>query len=177
MNANGESGRESRSRAQRFSGAQSRQRSDPQDRIRSLRALAFFAGPVVAAMKAPQAGEPLAPQPISIDTLRRKYAAPGEPGADAVRRRVARALASVERDPAHWEGIFFATQKAGFIPGGRINAAAGTGLATTLVNCFVQPIGDSISGREGDAPGIYPALQEAALTLRRGGGVGYDFSP
>jgi ribonucleoside-diphosphate reductase alpha chain len=123
------------------------------------------------------AGQPLAPQPISLDTLRRKYAAPGEPDADAVRRRVARALAAGEADPPHWERVFCETQRAGFIPGGRINAAAGTDLETTLVNCFVQPIGDSISGREGDIPGIYPALQEAALTLRRGGGVGYDFSP
>jgi ribonucleoside-diphosphate reductase alpha chain len=131
----------------------------------------------VVTMKAPQADEPIAPQRISVDTLRRKYAAPGEPDADAVRRRVARALAAPEPDPVHWERIFYETQRAGFIPGGRINAAAGTELATTLVNCFVQPIGDSISGREGDVPGIYPALEEAALTLRRGGGVGYDFSP
>lgn len=128
-------------------------------------------------MKAPEAGEPLALQRISLDTLRRKYAAPGEPDADAVRRRVARALAASEQDPDHWERVFYETQRAGFIPGGRINAAAGTDLETTLVNCFVQPLGDSISGREGDVPGIYPALEEAALTLRRGGGVGFDFSP
>ena len=128
-------------------------------------------------MKAPEARQPLEPQAISLDTLRRKYAAPGEFDAGAVRRRVARALAAPERDPAHWERVFYETQRAGFIPGGRINAAAGTPLETTLVNCFVQPLGDSISGRAGGVPGIYPALQESAETLRRGGGVGYDFSP
>ncbi len=116
------------------------------------------------------------PEPISIDTLRRKYAAPGETDADAVRRRVARALAAGERDPGYWERAFLGVQEAGFIPAGRINAAVGTELKATLVNCFVQPVGDSISGREDGWPGIYPALQEAAETLRRGGGVGYDFS-
>ncbi|MBS1202217.1 MAG: ribonucleotide reductase [Chromatiaceae bacterium] len=116
------------------------------------------------------------PEPISIDTLRRKYAAPGELDADAVRRRVARTLAAGERDPGHWERVFLETQEAGFIPAGRINAAAGTGLRATLINCFVQPVGDSIGGQENGCPGIYPALLQAAETLRRGGGVGYDFS-
>jgi ribonucleoside-diphosphate reductase alpha chain len=121
-------------------------------------------------------GPRLGPQPISVDTLRRKYAAAGERDLDGVRRRVARALAASEPDRERWERVFYATQRAGFIPGGRINAAAGIRLRTTLVNCFVQPLGDSIGGRDGEVPGIYPALQEAAETLRRGGGVGLDFS-
>jgi ribonucleoside-diphosphate reductase alpha chain len=87
-----------------------------------------------------------------------------------------RALAACERFQGDWENISFGAQAAGFIPAGRINAAIGTEIRATLINCFVQPVGDSISATVGERPGIYPALQQAAETLRKGGGVGYDFS-
>ncbi len=125
-----------------------------------------------------QAPSPTAEQEISRDTLLEKYAKGSEQTVTEVRRRVARALAQVERENerAQWERRFFQAQEEGFIPAGRINSAAGVALQATLINCFVQPVGDSISELVDGRPGIYTALQEAAETMRRGGGVGYDFS-
>jgi len=117
-------------------------------------------------------------QEISRDTLLEKYAKGKESSITDVRRRVARALAQAEAEDqrALWEKRFLQAQEEGFIPAGRINSAAGVQLAATLINCFVQPVGDSISETVDGRPGIYIALQEAAETMRRGGGVGYDFS-
>jgi ribonucleoside-diphosphate reductase alpha chain len=120
----------------------------------------------------------LAPQEVSLDVLREKYAKGEETSIDDVRRRVARALAALEPEQrrTELEERFLWAQEQGFVPAGRINSAAGLGLQATLINCFVQPVGDSISGSEDGLPGIYTALSEAAETMRRGGGVGYDFS-
>jgi ribonucleoside-diphosphate reductase alpha chain len=120
----------------------------------------------------------LPPQPISGEVLIEKYAKGDERSLEDVRARVARALAAHEapEQRAHWEARFLEAQRRGFVPAGRINSAAGTDLTATLINCFVQPVGDSIAQMEDDTPGIYTALTEAAETMRRGGGVGYDFS-
>jgi ribonucleoside-diphosphate reductase alpha chain len=120
----------------------------------------------------------LAPQEISGEVLVEKYAKGSETTVREVRTRVARALAQAEAPEkrAHWEGKFLEALERGFVPAGRINSAAGTSLAATLINCFVQPVGDSITEASDDRPGIYTALAEAAETMRRGGGVGYDFS-
>src|SRR5512147_2787835 len=117
-------------------------------------------------------------QEICREALIEKYAKGDEASVEQVRRRVARALAQVEAeaDRARWEKRFFQAQTDGFIPAGRINSAAGVQLQATLINCFVQPVGDSISEVVDGKPGIYTALAEAAETMRRGGGVGYDFS-
>lgn len=117
-------------------------------------------------------------QPISEEVLLEKYAKDGERSIAAVHARVARALAQVE--PAEqrkaWEERFAQALEQGFVPAGRIQSAAGTDLSATLINCFVQPVGDSIAQDDEGHPGIYTALTEAAETMRRGGGVGYDFS-
>ena len=87
-------------------------------------------------------------------------------------RRIAHAIAAVEtKDQAAWEEHFFGIlQDFKFLPGGRIQAGAGTERNVTLFNCFVMgPIEDSISG-------IFAALEEGAITMQQGGGIGYDFS-
>lgn len=120
-----------------------------------------------------------AAQPISHDVLKEKYLKPGESGVEDLYRRVARALASVEPEAerAGYEALFLENLHAGAIGAGRIMSAAGTSIQATLINCFVQPVGDCIQGvDDGGFPGIYEALREAAETMRRGGGVGYDFS-
>ncbi|TSA18935.1 MAG: adenosylcobalamin-dependent ribonucleoside-diphosphate reductase [Betaproteobacteria bacterium] len=121
---------------------------------------------------------PLPDQIISREVLLEKYAKGTETSIDDVRARIAHALAAVETEDkrAHWEKRFLQAMEAGFIPAGRIMSAAGIQLQATLINCFVQPVGDSISEVVDNKPGIYTALQQAAETMRRGGGVGYDFS-
>lgn len=120
----------------------------------------------------------LPPQEISTEVLLEKYAKGDERTIADVRRRVARALAAVEKEEerAAWEKKFLWAQEHGFIPAGRINSAAGTQLQATLINCFVQPVGDSVTESVDGYPGIYTALAQSAETMRRGGGVGYDFS-
>ena len=106
-----------------------------------------------------------------------KYRLKGPDGAPVDRtiddtwRRVAKALAAVEREPAVWEERFFeAQQDFRFMPAGRILAGAGADRNVTLFNCFVMgQIPD-------DMAGIFRQLQEAALTMQQGGGIGYDFS-
>lgn len=57
-----------------------------------------------------------------------------------------------------------------FLPAGRIQSAMGSPRQVTPYNCFVMgTIHDSMAG-------IMKCLGEAAETMRRGGGVGYDFS-
>ena len=86
-------------------------------------------------------------------------------------RRIARALASVEKDADLWQERFYgALEDFRFLPAGRITAGAGTGRSVTLFNCFVMgTIPDSMGG-------IFEMLKEAALTMQQGGGIGYDFS-
>lgn len=127
----------------------------------------------------PDPTPPLPPQPISQDVLREKYLKPGERGLDDLLDRVAHALATPEapEQQAQWAARFRQHLAQGAVGAGRIMSAAGTGIQATLINCFVQPVGDCIQGMDDDGyPGIYEALREAAETMRRGGGVGYDFS-
>lgn len=88
-------------------------------------------------------------------------------------QRVAVAVAKAEAQKMRkqWQSSFYhSLEDFRFLPGGRILAGAGTKHKVTLFNCFVMRIAeDSIKG-------IFDALEEGALTLQQGGGVGYDFS-
>jgi ribonucleoside-diphosphate reductase alpha chain len=90
---------------------------------------------------------------------------------EATWRRVADALAALESEPAKWSARFYnALAGFQFLPAGRILAGAGTTRAVTLFNCFVMgTVPDDMSG-------IFSGLREAALTMQKGGGIGYDFS-
>ena len=88
-------------------------------------------------------------------------------------RRVATSLASVEEDSVraqHEDAFYDALSGFKFLPAGRIIAGAGTGRDVTLFNCFVMGTVPD------DMGGIFDHLREAALTMQRGGGIGYDFS-
>ena len=118
-------------------------------------------------------------QDLCRQILQQRYLQPGERHREDLFTRVAHALAQAEDAPVReqWAARFKHTLDAGGLVAGRVLAGAGTGLHTTLVNCFVQPVGDCILGHDDTGhPGIYEALGQAAETLRRGGGVGYDFS-
>lgn len=125
----------------------------------------------------------LPPQEVSVDVLIEKYAKGDEKKAgdnviNLIRERVADGLSLHEPEQMrpHWKSKFRWAMDHGFIPAGRINSAGGTDIQATLINCFVQPVGDSVSEDKDGKPSIYKALAQAAETMRRGGGVGYNFS-
>lgn len=117
-------------------------------------------------------------QQITNDVLAEKYAKNSETNEDEIFRRVARGVASVELiNRTEWEETYYQNMKRGALGAGRIMSNAGTDIEATLINCFVQPVGDAIRGVDHNGiPAIYDALSEAAETMRRGGGVGYNFS-
>ncbi len=111
-------------------------------------------------------------QELCAHIFKEKYAAPGETSILDVQQRVAKALANTPE----MEKSFLQTQLDGFIPAGRINSAAGMDRVATMINCFVQPVADTMTGQKDGLPGIMESLAQATETMRRGGGVGYDFS-
>ena len=82
-------------------------------------------------------------------------------------KRLADSLSDNEEHKYELEDIFGEMR---FLPAGRVQAAMGSRRITTAYNCFVSgKIEDSMND-------IMFKASEAAETMRRGGGIGYDFS-
>lgn len=117
-------------------------------------------------------------QPISRQIWESKYqfrigSRPVDQTVNDTWRRVADGLASIETSSERdiWAAKFYdAMDDFKLIPGGRILAGCRTGRDVTLCNTFVmKTIPDSLSG-------IMDTIKDAALTMKMGGGIGFDFS-
>ena len=82
-------------------------------------------------------------------------------------KRIARALSDNDEHRYDLEDILGNMR---FLPAGRVQAAIGSNRITTAYNCFVSGIIDD------NMSSIMSKASEAAETMRRGGGIGYDFS-
>jgi len=105
-------------------------------------------------------------KPISIEIDKMKYCQKDETFDEKV-SRIARALADDQRHKDNLKDILGNMR---FLPAGRVQSAIGSSRITTAYNCFVSgTIEDSMNT-------IMERASEAAETMRRGGGIGYDFS-
>ena len=103
---------------------------------------------------------------ISEEIDKMKYRQEGETFDDKV-RRIAGALHDT---PEHKYELQDILGNMRFLPAGRVQNAVGSRRITTAYNCFVSgTIEDSMTN-------IMERASEAAETMRRGGGIGYDFS-
>jgi ribonucleoside-diphosphate reductase alpha chain len=120
-------------------------------------------------------------QEASLDIWDKKYRLTAKDGTpvdrtmDDTYKRVARALADVEREEVrdHWYERFLWALRRGAIPAGRVTSNAGAlehKPATSTINCTVSgTIRDSMDD-------ILRKVHEAGLTLKAGCGIGYEHS-
>lgn len=85
--------------------------------------------------------------------------------------RVAKGLASIEKDQEYWTEKFLdILESFQFVPGGRITSNAGTGLTgTTLVNCFISGLRGE---RQDSINSIIDEIRRQMLILKSEGGYG-----
>ena len=104
--------------------------------------------------------------PISeeIDTI--KYRQTGED----FYSKVVRIADALKDNAPHFEDFKDALRHMRFLPAGRVQNAMGAARQTTAYNCFVSGI------IEDSMDSIMSRATDAAETMRRGGGIGYDFS-
>lgn len=120
-------------------------------------------------------------QEASMDIWDKKYRLTAKDGSpidlsmDDTYKRVARALADVEKEElrGQWYESFLWALRHGAIPAGRVTSNAGAldhKPATSTINCTVSgTIRDSMDD-------ILNKVHEAGLTLKAGCGIGYEFS-
>lgn len=103
---------------------------------------------------------------VSVEEHTSKYRIPGETFLDLC-NRVSAGLADNED---HRRDFRMTMLHMNFMPAGRVQRAIGSPLAVTPYNCFVSgTIAD-------DSVDIMDKVKEAFITMRAGGGIGYDFS-
>lgn len=104
--------------------------------------------------------------PVAIWADEVKYRQEGE----SFTQKCGRVSGALSDSPAHYESLNNILKNQRFLPGGRVQSAAGSYRRVTAFNCFVmQKVPDSLMG-------IMDVAKEAAKTMQLGGGVGYDFS-
>ena len=104
--------------------------------------------------------------PLSQEIDEMKYRQSDETFDDKA-KRLASSMSDDEDHKLDLEDIFGNLR---FLPAGRVQNAMGSRRITTAFNCFVSgKIEDSMDS-------IMDMASEAAETMRRGGGIGYDFS-
>ncbi len=113
--------------------------------------------------------------PFSQELHARKYRGPGED----FRGFTSRVAGHLKDDDHHFHEFRDVLADMRFMPGGRIQSAAGSPKQVTAYNCFVSGvIHDSFvhgSEQEGFRSSIMGRASEAATTMRMGGGIGFDF--
>ena len=104
--------------------------------------------------------------PLSQEIDKMKYRQEGESFDDKV-QRIAVALSDGDEHEFELKDILGDLR---FLPAGRVQNAIGSKRITTAYNCFVSGV------IEDNMNSIMEKAAEAAETMRRGGGIGYDFS-
>ena len=104
--------------------------------------------------------------PLSQEIDEMKYRQEGESFHD----KVCRLASSMSDDEQHELELQEIYGEMRFLPAGRVQSAMGSKRITTAYNCFVSgEVEDSMKS-------IMKMAAEASETMRKGGGIGYDFS-
>lgn len=105
--------------------------------------------------------------PVSIDQHIQKYRVTPDESYQEAAYRLVDTLAD---NDAHRRDVYLTVLHQNFMAGGRVQRAVGAPMRICAHNCFVSgTIHD-------DSVDILEKVKEAFLTMRMGGGIGYDFS-